>query len=74
MLGTPALKRLTRLPTLLRAPLCRRCTSGTGPYPFAKYGAGQQSPELSTEEPSAKQLAYADVLAQQVQASRCGSC
>ena len=43
---------LTRLPTLLRTPLCRRCTSG--------------APSEYLQEPSEKQLAYAEALAEQV--------
>ena len=44
--------RLARLPTLLRAPLCRRCTSG--------------APSEYLQGPSEKQLAYAEALAEQV--------
>ena len=43
--------RLARLPTLLRAPLCRRCTSG--------------APSEYLQGPSEKQLAYAEALAEQ---------
>ncbi len=42
--------RLARLPTLLRAPLCRRCTSG--------------APSEYLQGPSEKQLAYAEALAE----------
>ena len=44
--------RLARLPTLLRAPLFRRCTSG--------------APSEYLQGPSEKQLAYAEALAEQV--------
>lgn len=52
MLRLRTVKHLTRLPTLLRTPLCRRCTSG--------------APSEYLQEPSEKQLAYAEALAEQV--------
>ena len=54
MLRLRTVKHLTRLPTLLRTPLCRRCTSG--------------APSVYLQEPSEKQLAYAEALAEQVHA------
>lgn len=54
MLRLRTVKHLTRLPTLLRTPLCRRCTSG--------------APSEYLQEPSEKQLAYAEALAEQVHA------
>ena len=50
---------------LLRTPLCRRCTSATGPYPFAKFGA-DTAQGVTLDEPSKKQLAYAEELVLQV--------
>ena len=52
MMRLHTVKHLTRLPTLLRTPLCRRCTSG--------------APSEYLQEPSEKQLAYAEALAEQV--------
>ena len=54
MLRLRTVEHLTQLPTLLRTPLCRRCTSG--------------APSEYLQEPSDKQLAYAEVLAKQVHA------
>mmetsp|Transcript_209 Transcript_209/g.477 ORF Transcript_209/g.477 Transcript_209/m.477 type:complete len:214 (-) Transcript_209:247-888(-) len=52
------------LPALLRSPLCRRCTSATGPYPFKSYGADAEL-SATPNEPSAKQVTYAKALALQ---------
>ena len=56
MVALRTVKHLTRLPTLLRTPLCRRCTSG--------------APLEYLQEPSEKQLAYAEALAEQVRCTQ----